>query len=567
MRNDAQMENIIVMVRVKPLNEGEISDKSFLVVDNNSISVDIKTESKSFCFDYVASDKISQEIIFEKAGRTFADACLEGYNATVFAYGQTGAGKTYTIQGPSSEQIPDEKLRHKSRGLMPRVFEYIFETMKRSQEENSNTQYNIKYSYLEIYNEIIIDLLDPQSENLNIREDIKKGVYVENLIEESAESIDDLTEALKRGKVNRHVGATAINKESSRSHSVFTLTIESRTKLDGIVNKLSSRFHIIDLAGSERQKLTDAVGERLKEAGMINKSLSALGNVINSLVDISQGKSRHVHYRDSKLTFLLKDSLGGNSKTAIIANVSQNSISIAETLSTLNFARRAKLIKNKAVVNEDTTGTVLLLQQEVKKLKIEIAELKSTTPQTQSMCSNKENTQLESLLQNTIDLRVGDVKIHEQISKEKDKEIEMLRKCIKRCQHNKSKDKMILKLKEAALEKIQEGKLSNNEEIQILKKEIQLLREDEDKALSNVMKVFNQTDMRDTLIKKNNEQNEYISQMNDYIKNLTEEYKVLISKDNKETPEESIEEIITKIKLEYGEKLEDISQKYLEYFL
>lgn len=204
-----------------------------------------------------------------------------------------------------------------------------------------------------------MDLLEPSSVNLHIREDIKKGVYVEGLNEEVVQSADDMVNIISIGAKNRHVGSTSMNKESSRSHSVLTTIIETKSmKEGGVWNIKTSRFHIIDLAGSERSKYTNAVGERLKEAGMINKSLSALGNVINSLVDISEGKSRHVHYRDSKLTFLLRDSLGGNSKTLIIANISPSSICYGETLSTLKFAQRAKLIRNKAVINEDSSGTI-----------------------------------------------------------------------------------------------------------------------------------------------------------------------------------------------------------------
>jgi hypothetical protein len=148
---------------------------------------------------------------------------------------------------------------------------------------------------------------------------------------------------IQKGAKNRHVGSTSMNRESSRSHSVLTTIIESKAlSHTGIWNMKTSRFHIIDLAGSERSKNTNAVGERLKEAGMINKSLSALGNVINSLVDLSEGKNRHVPYRDSKLTFMLRDSLGGNSKTVIIANISPSNVNMGETLSTLEFARRAK---------------------------------------------------------------------------------------------------------------------------------------------------------------------------------------------------------------------------------
>lgn len=180
-----------------------------------------------------------------------------------------------------------------------------------------------------------------------------------------------------------------MNKESSRSHSVLTTTIESKTMTaSGVWQLRSAAFHIIDLAGSERSKHTQAEGQRLKEAGAINKSLSALGIVINSLVDISEGKQRHVHYRDSKLTFLLRDSLGGNSKTMIIANITPAPSSVNETLSTLKFAQRAKLIKNKAVINEESSGTIALLKTEIRRLKKELAEGQShLVSPAKSMCS------------------------------------------------------------------------------------------------------------------------------------------------------------------------------------
>jgi len=552
---DEQAENIIVMIRVKPLNTSETSEKRCISVDKDTITVDIKGEPKNFHFDYIAPENATQEEIFEKAGRPLADACMKGYNATVFAYGQTGAGKTFTVQGPIAAQVPNKEERHKLRGLMQRVFDYMFTGMNKNKQDNPNIQYILKCSYLEIYQEVIIDLLDPQAENLHIREDIKRGVYVENLIEETAESVEDLLEVVKRGKANRHVGATSMNKESSRSHSVLTLTLESKTMHDRVQNVLSSRFHIIDLAGSERQKLTDTAGEKLKEAGKINKSLSALGNVINSLVDISQGKSRHIHYRDSKLTFLLKDSLGGNSKTVIIANIAQNNISLAETLSTLNFAKRAKMIKNKAVVNEDATGTVLLLQQEIRRLKAEIVELKAKC--TGTVYKSSEQSDLEVLLQNTIELRTNDVKLFEQLIKEKDNGLSVLKKSIKRCQHTISRDKMILKLKEAALAKLQEGKnLQPNEEMELLRAENQSLREKEEEALSKIAKFALLVDMKDQLMEKNNEQNEYITQMSNFLKTLVEEKEAM--------KKENIKEAVAKVKIECGEKLEELSRKYIE---
>ena len=265
---------------------------------------------------------------------------------------------------------------------MARSFEYIFDSLQRQKRDADATSGECQFealvrcSYLEIYNEQIMDLLEPGSVNLHIREDIKKGVYVEGLTEEVVSSAQDMIDLTVRGSKNRHVGCTSMNKESSRSHSVLTTIIETKASKDfgGVWNIKTSRFHIIDLAGSERQKYTNAMGDRLKEAGMINKSLSALGNVINSLVDISEGKNRHVHYRDSKLTFLLRDSLGGNSKTCIIANVSPALTCLGETVSTLKFAQRAKLIRNKAVINEDSSGTISLLKKEINRLKKELAE-------------------------------------------------------------------------------------------------------------------------------------------------------------------------------------------------
>lgn len=493
-----------------------------------------------------------------------------GYNATVFAYGQTGAGKTFSVLGPSPEQIPNEKERNTFRGLIPRIFEYIFSIIGKTKTEGPTIEYMLKCSYLEIYQEQIVDLLDPQSENLHIREDIKKGVYVEGLIEDTVDSCEDLMDALKRGGVNRHVGSTAMNKESSRSHSVFTLTIESKSTKEGIVNILSSRFHIIDLAGSERQKMTDTAGERLKEAGKINKSLSALGNVINSLVDISQGKSRYVHYRDSKLTFLLKDSIGGNSKTVIIANISGSAASAGETLSTLNFAKRAKLIKNKAIINEDTTGTVLLLQQEIKRLKAENAELKTkklitetATKQSTNTTKGETKSQLEILLQNTIDLRSSDLKIYNQTIKEKDQMTNLLKRCVKRCQNEKARDKMMLKLKEAALTKMQEAKgYTASEEVERLKAELQLTRDQEDQNFSAIIKCISQADLKDQIVQKTNEQNDYIQQITSYLKDISEE-RDFLKKNSEKIDTKGVEQLIAKVKIEYAEKTEELSKQFI----
>ncbi|XP_010565268.1 PREDICTED: kinesin-like protein KIF15 [Haliaeetus leucocephalus] len=321
----------------------------------------------------------TQESVFSSVAKNIVESCMNGYNGTIFAYGQTGSGKTFTMMGPSDS----DNFTHSLRGVIPRSFEYLFFLIEREKEKaGSGKSFLCKCSFIEIYNEQIFDLLDSASAGLFLREHIKKGVFVDGAVEQVLSSAAEAYQVLTMGWRNRRVASTSMNRESSRSHAVFTITVESMEKNKEIVNIRSSLLNLVDLAGSERQKDTHTEGLRLKEAGNINRSLSCLGQVITALVDVGNGKQRHICYRDSKLTFLLRDSLGGNAKTCIIANVHPGSRCFGETLSTLNFAQRAKLIKNKAVVNEDTQGNVSQLQAEVKKLKEQLAQLTSVP----SMC-------------------------------------------------------------------------------------------------------------------------------------------------------------------------------------
>ncbi|XP_029864798.1 kinesin-like protein KIF15 isoform X3 [Aquila chrysaetos chrysaetos] len=316
----------------------------------------------------------TQESVFSSVAKNIVESCMNGYNGTIFAYGQTGSGKTFTMMGPSDS----DNFTHSLRGVIPRSFEYLFFLIEREKEKaGSGKSFLCKCSFIEIYNEQIFDLLDSASAGLFLREHIKKGVFVDGAVEQVLSSAAEAYQVLTMGWRNRRVASTSMNRESSRSHAVFTITVESMEKNREIVNIRSSLLNLVDLAGSERQKDTHTEGLRLKEAGNINRSLSCLGQVITALVDVGNGKQRHICYRDSKLTFLLRDSLGGNAKTCIIANVHPGSRCFGETLSTLNFAQRAKLIKNKAVVNEDTQGNVSQLQAEVKKLKEQLAQLTS----------------------------------------------------------------------------------------------------------------------------------------------------------------------------------------------
>lgn len=278
------------------------------------------------------------------------DDILNGYNGTVFAYGQTGAGKSYTMMG---SDIDDDS----SRGIIPRIVEQIFASILQSP---SNIEYTVRVSYMEIYMEKIRDLLRPQNDNLPIHEDKSRGVYVKELMEIYVASKEEVYEVMRRGGAARATAATNMNQESSRSHSIFVISITQKNVETGSAK--SGQLFLVDLAGSEKVGKTGATGQTLEEAKKINKSLSALGMVINSLTD---GKSTHIPYRDSKLTRILQESLGGNSRTTLIVNCSPSSYNDAETLSTLRFGVRAKSIKNKAKINAELSP--LELKQLLKK--------------------------------------------------------------------------------------------------------------------------------------------------------------------------------------------------------
>ncbi|KAK6138175.1 hypothetical protein DH2020_028111 [Rehmannia glutinosa] len=374
--------NVQVIIRLRPLSSSEISlqghNRCVRQDSSQTITWTGHPESR-FTFDLVADENVSQEMLFKVAGVSMVENCMEGYNSCMFAYGQTGSGKTHTMLG----DIEGGARRHSVNcGMTPRVFEYLFSRIQKDKDarREEKLKFTCKCSFLEIYNEQILDLLDPSSVNLQIREDTKKGIYVENVTEVEVTSARDVIQQLIQGSANRKVAATNMNRASSRSHSVFTCIIEMG--IPGVTHHRFARLNLVDLAGSERQKSSGAEGERLKEATNINKSLSTLGYayfrlVIMNLVSVSNGKSIHVPYRDSKLTFLLQDSLGGNAKTSIIANISPSSCCSLETLSTLKFAQRAKFIKNHAIVNEDASGDVLALRLENQNLKKEVSRLRS----------------------------------------------------------------------------------------------------------------------------------------------------------------------------------------------
>uniref|UniRef100_A0A8C5WZ71 Kinesin family member 13A n=1 Tax=Laticauda laticaudata TaxID=8630 RepID=A0A8C5WZ71_LATLA len=332
-----------------------------------------------FAFDYCfwsmdesnTAKYADQQVVFKCLGEGILEKAFQGYNACIFAYGQTGSGKSFSMMG-NAEQL----------GLIPRLCCALFQRI--TLEQNDSHTFKVEVSYMEIYNEKVRDLLDPKGsrQSLKVREHKVLGPYVDGLSQLAVTCFEDIESLMSEGNKSRTVAATNMNEESSRSHAVFNIII-TQTLYDlqsGNSGEKVSKVSLVDLAGSERVSKTGAAGERLKEGSNINKSLSTLGLVISSLADqaAGKGKNKFVPYRDSVLTWLLKDNLGGNSQTAMIATISPAADNYEETLSTLRYADRAKRIVNHAIVNEDPNARVIReLREEVEKLKEQLSQAES----------------------------------------------------------------------------------------------------------------------------------------------------------------------------------------------
>ncbi|XP_013855241.1 kinesin-like protein KIF3C [Austrofundulus limnaeus] len=373
MSKNKSSESVKVVVRCRPLNRKEESNGlagKIVQMDLRLGQVILRNPrappsepQKTFTFDAVYDASSKQRDLYDESVRPLIDSVLAGFNGTIFAYGQTGTGKTYTMQGA---WLDPEK-----QGVIPNAFDHIFTHISRSQPDK---QYLVRASYLEIYREEIRDLLDPNHGNtrgLELRESPETGVYVQDLTSCVCKSIKEIEEVMNVGNQARAVGATDMNEHSSRSHALFLITVEcSQPGPDGRKHIRVGRLNLVDLAGSERQAKTGVQGERLKEAAKINLSLSALGNVISALAD---GRSGHVPYRDSKLTRLLQDSLGGNAKTIMVATLGPAPQHYDETLTTLRYANRAKNIQNQPRVNEDPKDALLReFQKEIARLRAQL---------------------------------------------------------------------------------------------------------------------------------------------------------------------------------------------------
>ncbi|XP_012168081.1 kinesin-like protein KIF13B isoform X11 [Bombus affinis] len=375
-------DKIKVAVRVRPFNRRELELGTQCVVEMSGQQTILqhpttmdkieRSKPKTFAFDHcfysldpAVENFANQDVVFDALGRDILDNAFQGYNACIFAYGQTGSGKSYTMMGSGE-----------NKGIIPRLCDNLFDMI--AKQQSSELTYKVEVSYMEIYNEKVHDLLDPKpnKQSLKVREHNVLGPYVDGLSQLAVTSFQDIDNLMAEGNKSRTVAATNMNSESSRSHAVFSVIL-TQTLTDsksGVSGEKVSRMSLVDLAGSERAVKTGAVGDRLKEGSNINKSLTTLGLVISKLADQNSGnnknKDKFVPYRDSVLTWLLKDNLGGNSKTVMVATISPAADNYEETLSTLRYADRAKRIVNHAVVNEDPNARIIReLRQEVEALK------------------------------------------------------------------------------------------------------------------------------------------------------------------------------------------------------
>ncbi|XP_022877670.1 kinesin-like protein KIN-12F [Olea europaea var. sylvestris] len=366
-----------VVLRIRPANGHGSRDGMIRKVSKDSVSVGDRT----YTFDSVLDSKSSQEDVYQLVGAGLVKDALAGYNTSILAYGQTGSGKTYTMWGPPSAMVEDGSSVSGLHGIVPRIFQNLFSEIQKDQDNSDGKKinYQCRCSFLEVYNEKIGDLLDPTHRNLEIKNDEKIGFYVENLSEEYVTSYEDVTQILIKGLSSRKVGATSINSKSSRSHIIFTCIIESWCKESTskcFGSSKTSRISLIDLAGFDRIVLDGATKEHVKEGKYIKKSMSKLGHLVNIAGDRHNGKSEDIPFRSSCLTHLLRESFGGNAKLSIICSIAPDNKCNGETLRTLRFAQRAKLMKNEPIVNEIAEDAVNDLSDQIRQLKEELIRTK-----------------------------------------------------------------------------------------------------------------------------------------------------------------------------------------------
>ncbi|CAO2640692.1 Chromosome-associated kinesin KIF4 [Lemmus lemmus] len=466
MKEEVKGIPVRVALRCRPLVAKEISEGCQMCLSFVPGEPQVVVgKDKSFTYDFVFDPSTEQEEVFNTAVAPLIKGIFKGYNATVLAYGQTGSGKTYSMGGAyTAEQEHESTI-----GVIPRVIQLFFKEINKK----SDFELTLKVSYLEIYNEEILDLLCPSHEKtqINIREDPKEGIKLVGLTEKTVLVASDTVDCLERGNNSRTVASTAMNSQSSRSHAIFTISIEQRKKNDKN-SSFRSKLHLVDLAGSERQKKTKAEGNRLREGININRGLLCLGNVISALGDDKKGS--FVPYRDSKLTRLLQDSLGGNSHTLMIACVSPADSNLEETLNTLRYADRARKIKNKPIVNIDPQAAELNhLKQQVQQLQVLLLQAHGGTLPGSINVEPSEN--LQSLMEKNQSLVEENEKLSHGLSEAAGQTAQMLERIILTEQANEKMNAKLQQLRQHAACKVDLQKLVETLEDQELKENIEMI--------------------------------------------------------------------------------------------
>uniref|UniRef100_A0A8C7TSC1 Kinesin family member 4 n=1 Tax=Oncorhynchus mykiss TaxID=8022 RepID=A0A8C7TSC1_ONCMY len=468
-KEDDKSIPVRVALRCRPLVAKEINEgcQTCLTFVPGEPQVVVGTE-KAFTYDFVFDPTTEQEEVFNSAVSPLLYGLFKGYHATVLAYGQTGSGKTFSMGGTYTSAQENEPTV----GVIPRVVRMIFQ----EREKHTDCEVSLTVSYLEIYNEEILDLLCPSASKdkpstINIREDPKEGIKIVGLTERQVMSAHEMVGCLELGNSARTVGSTAMNAASSRSHAIFTITLEQRRgadKSDNVVSKL----HLVDLAGSERQKKTKAEGDRLKEGISINRGLLSLGNVISALGDESKKGTGFVPYRDSKLTRLLQDSLGGNSHTLMIACISPADSNIEETINTLRYADRARKIKNKPVVNVDPRAAEMKhLKQQVQELQVMLLHARGGVSPVSEPAEN-----MSKILERTHTLQDENNKLSRALSEAAGQTALMLERIIMTDQANEKLQSKLEELRQHAACKVNLQRVMETLEDQELKENVEVIQ-------------------------------------------------------------------------------------------
>ena len=579
MNSQSQQEgkNIRVIIRIKAKTSEDKNKKYFPIKVSNSNSISIISKKKDFFYDYIADENSSQEDIFEQCGKKICDNALEGYNATIFAYGQTGSGKTYTLLGKSitnklenrstnisavintnSEDVEMSEINNDINyyydknderiGLLPRILYYLFENSSKSENES---KFIFKISYMEIYMENLKDLLNPNNKNIKLS-DVNGILDIKNLRKLIISSPEEAIKYIVDGNHFRHTGQTLMNSESSRSHAIISIYIENNLIKENKIKK--SVFHIIDLAGSERQKKTESYGERVKEAGAINKSLLNLSIVIKNIIS----NQKQIPYRDSKLTHILRDSLGGNAKTSIIATISQLECNLEESVSTLNFAQNAKLIKNNAIINEELSANdAKILKEKFKNLQMNYNSIFEKYAELQKEYQNQRNTLYEKeSISKSLQMQNEDINRMMAEGLEKEEQLKKLREENDALKDKIDKIDIAFKIRDGDI-RVAKVKINNlnNEKNKLsaenieLKNQIQNLKEEINKKNEHI-KMINEIHKKELLDMDKNNKN--LLNQNSFNDSLLNEFKEKIKQ---------YEEQLNKMNIELNKSKKKIEEK------